>query len=95
MEGLWKVKFRLRTLARTSADQLFFLYYALDNCEQSDEPYKSHQYRTWRRLPPEQQVNFPLRHTPQFWEAFNCGPGTALRAPGDAICKVCTQFTAK
>lgn len=81
-------------MRNVSSDQLFFLYYALDNCEHSGEAFKLFQYRTSGRLPPEYQVNFPLRHLPQFSEAFNCGSGTAMRLPEDAICSVFNRSAA-
>ncbi|XP_077512277.1 uncharacterized protein LOC144123297 [Amblyomma americanum] len=71
-ERIWKVDFRLESLPDVSSEQLFFLYYALDNCERSDDTYQSRQFRVWNRLPPEYRVNLPLRHLPQFARAFGC-----------------------
>ncbi|XP_077512276.1 uncharacterized protein LOC144123296 [Amblyomma americanum] len=65
--------FRLQSLSAVSSEQLFFLYYALDNCERSDGQYQARQFRAWRRLAPEHRVNLPLRHLPQFARAFRCG----------------------
>ncbi|KAH7962878.1 hypothetical protein HPB52_018464 [Rhipicephalus sanguineus] len=72
VERVWKVDFRLQSLADVTSEQLFFLFYALDNCERSDKPYRSHQFKAWQILPPEHRVNLPLRHLPQFAQAFQC-----------------------
>ncbi|CAN7988943.1 unnamed protein product [Ixodes hexagonus] len=88
VERIWRLSFRLRPLRQTSSQQLFFLYYALDNCELSDAPFKTHEYLTERRLPAELRVNFPLRHMPEFAVAFGCGQGSAMRLPQNAICSV-------
>lgn len=72
VERIWKVDFRLQSLPDVTSEQLFFLYYALDNCERSDDTYQAHQFRVWSRLPPEYRVNLPLRHLPQFARAFRC-----------------------
>ncbi|KAM7308065.1 endothelin-converting enzyme 1-like [Ixodes scapularis] len=88
VERIWRVSFRLRPLRDMSSQQLFFLYYALDNCEHSDAPFKAHEYLAQRRLPAELRVNFPLRHMPEFSEAFGCAQGSALRLPHNAVCSV-------
>ncbi|KAL1428025.1 hypothetical protein MTO96_000362 [Rhipicephalus appendiculatus] len=72
VERVWKVDFRLLSLVDVTSEQLFFLFYALDNCERSDKPYRSHQFKAWQVLPPEYRVNIPLRHLPQFAQAFQC-----------------------
>ncbi|KAL3261057.1 hypothetical protein MRX96_046197 [Rhipicephalus microplus] len=41
---IWHRDFQYSTLLGVTADQLFFLYYALDHCELSDEVYESHQF---------------------------------------------------
>ncbi|KAL1432985.1 hypothetical protein MTO96_001969 [Rhipicephalus appendiculatus] len=43
-----------------SSDQLFFVYYALDNCERSDDAYHARAFDIRFELPPEDRVNFPL-----------------------------------
>ncbi|KAM7308134.1 hypothetical protein ISCGN_011768 [Ixodes scapularis] len=88
VQRIWGVNFRLQNLEDTSSEQLFFLYYALDNCERSDEAFKVHEYVREKRLPPHYQVNLPLRHLPEFTEAFQCGQGTAMKLPPNAVCKV-------
>lgn len=72
------VDFRLQLLGDVSSDQLFFLYYALDNCERSDDLYQARQFRAWRHLPPEYRVNLPLRHLAQFDRAFGCSATSGL-----------------
>ncbi|KAL1427737.1 hypothetical protein MTO96_017168 [Rhipicephalus appendiculatus] len=62
---------------------LFFLYYALDNCERSDRTHRAHEYSSWRRLPAEQRVNLPLRQMAHFAEAFGCAPGKSAMAPAN------------
>ncbi|XP_072144489.1 neprilysin-1-like [Dermacentor andersoni] len=80
VERIWKLSFRLSTLPDLSSDQLFFVWYALDNCENSDPAYQIRQYETWKRLPPDLAVNFPLRHLARsFGEAFGCQPGSFMR----------------
>ncbi|XP_065285959.1 uncharacterized protein [Dermacentor albipictus] len=82
VERVWKVDFRLQPLAHVTSEQLFFLYYALDNCERSDKPYRSRQFKAWQRLPPEYRVNLPLRHLPQFAQAFQCNFSDGNRGRG-------------
>ncbi|KAH6938670.1 hypothetical protein HPB50_011695 [Hyalomma asiaticum] len=92
VERVWKVDFRLQPLADVTSEQLFFLYYAFDNCERSDKPYRSRQFRAWQRLPPEHRVNMPLRHLPQFAQAFRCNASDGRRtkkamvAPDESRC---------
>ncbi|KAH9371824.1 hypothetical protein HPB48_021608 [Haemaphysalis longicornis] len=38
----WNLDFRFARLPSLSADQLFFVYYALDNCEAADRVYQEH-----------------------------------------------------
>ncbi|XP_065309350.1 uncharacterized protein [Dermacentor albipictus] len=78
---IWRLNFRFASLANVSADQLFFLYYALDNCEHSDRTHRAHEYGAWRRLPAEQRVNLPLRQMAHFAEAFGCESGRSAMAP--------------
>ncbi|XP_070392352.1 nucleolar and coiled-body phosphoprotein 1-like [Dermacentor albipictus] len=78
---IWRLNFRFASLANVSADQLFFLYYALDNCEHSDRTHRAHEYSAWRRLPAEQRVNLPLRQMARFAEAFGCEPRRSAMAP--------------
>lgn len=68
--------FRLVDMNMTS-DQLFFVYYALDNCERADSRALR---RLPLRLPGRERVNVPLRHYPPFAKQFNCRPGDAMVA---------------
>lgn len=95
VERVWKLDFRLQSLAHVTSEQLFFLYYALDNCERSDKPYRSRQFKAWKHLPPEYRVNLPLRHLPQFAQAFQCNAsggnrgderGQPMAAPDGSRC---------
>ncbi|XP_064472134.1 uncharacterized protein LOC135386255 [Ornithodoros turicata] len=73
---IWGIDFRLKGLERLSSDQLFFVYFALDNCERTDET-------SWRRsaLPPAQlRVNAALRQNKLFARAFGCKFGKAMKA---------------
>ncbi|KAH7967596.1 hypothetical protein HPB52_000550 [Rhipicephalus sanguineus] len=83
VDRIWRLDFRFISLASISAEQLFFLYYALDNCERSDRTHRAHEYSSWRRLPAEQRVNLPLRQMAHFAEAFGCAPGKSAMAPAD------------
>ncbi|KAH6934944.1 hypothetical protein HPB50_002310 [Hyalomma asiaticum] len=84
VDRIWRLDFRFVPLANVSAEQLFFLYYALDNCERSDRTHRAHEYGTWRRLPAEQRVNLPLRQMSHFAEAFGFLPGRDAMAPADS-----------
>ncbi|KAK8773391.1 hypothetical protein V5799_012077 [Amblyomma americanum] len=55
-----------------SADHLFFVYYALDNCESSDEVHQDQ-----AGLPAPYRVNLPLRHLVEFAPVFGC-PDTGM-----------------
>ncbi|KAH7971484.1 hypothetical protein HPB49_024641 [Dermacentor silvarum] len=84
LRRIWQLDLRLKGLSRLSGDQLFFIYFALDNCVLADE--KLH----WNRLPAEQLVNVPLRHTRKFAEAFGCRAGRdrMVASPGGELCEV-------
>ncbi|KAH6941567.1 hypothetical protein HPB50_020457 [Hyalomma asiaticum] len=81
---IWQMDLRLKNLPHVSARQLFFIYFALDNCAEGDESVH------WTRLPAEQLVNVPLRHTNHFAEAFNCrgGQDRMAASPGSEFCEV-------
>ncbi|XP_064470983.1 uncharacterized protein LOC135385545 [Ornithodoros turicata] len=81
VKRIWRLDFRLTTLRNVSSDQLFFMYYALDNCEYSDQAYRAHDFLHKHRVPPEHRVNLPLRNLPQFARAFNCSPQDYMKAP--------------
>ncbi|XP_077523084.1 uncharacterized protein LOC144133897 [Amblyomma americanum] len=64
--------FRFEKLPEMSADHLFFVYYALDNCESSDEVHQDQ-----AGLPAPYRVNLPLRHLVEFAPVFGC-PDTGM-----------------
>ncbi|KAK8783798.1 hypothetical protein V5799_009838 [Amblyomma americanum] len=67
----WNLDFRFAQLPALSVDQLFFVYYALDNCEAADRVYQEHR---GQRLPARYRVNVPLRNVVEFPEVFGCAP---------------------
>ncbi|KAK8765920.1 hypothetical protein V5799_007297 [Amblyomma americanum] len=72
---VWQVDFRFKDLPEFSSDALFFLYYALDNCESADTVYAEHQ-GTW--MPAHYRVNAALRHVKEFAEPFSCSDGDQM-----------------
>ncbi|KAH6938106.1 hypothetical protein HPB50_006783 [Hyalomma asiaticum] len=87
----WNADFRYRRLPDVSTDALFFVYYALDNCENSDQVYKESQGQ-W--LPAEYRVNLPLRHLVEFASLFNCSADTNMGLMGlGRTCAVVTPDT--
>ncbi|KAH7961756.1 hypothetical protein HPB52_011925 [Rhipicephalus sanguineus] len=82
---------RYQRLPDLSAEALFFVYYALDNCENSDQVYKE-QHGRW--LPAEYRVNLPLRHLVEFAPLFNCSADTNMGQMGlGRTCAVVTPDT--
>ncbi|KAH8021233.1 hypothetical protein HPB51_013880 [Rhipicephalus microplus] len=77
---IWHRDFQYSTLLGVTADQLFFLYYALDHCELSDEVYESHQFEAHRRLPASVRVNMALRHFMHFADSYGCAAHTPMAA---------------
>ncbi|XP_049517181.1 uncharacterized protein LOC125942948 [Dermacentor silvarum] len=67
--------FRFSQLPDLSVDQLFFVYYALDNCEAADRVYQEHRGH-W--LPAHYRVNVPLRNVVEFAELFKCPPDSDM-----------------
>ncbi|XP_077523504.1 neprilysin-2-like [Amblyomma americanum] len=72
---VWQVDFRFKDLPEFSSDALFFLYYALDNCESADTVYAEHR-GTW--MPARYRVNAALRHVKEFAEPFECRDGDQM-----------------
>ncbi|XP_040357192.1 uncharacterized protein LOC121046722 [Ixodes scapularis] len=72
IKRVWRSDFRLAGLPQLSSEQLFFVAYALDNCEASDDLFRSHRFHTTFQLPPEDRVNFPLSQLEAFAQAFSC-----------------------
>ncbi|XP_065309646.1 treacle protein-like [Dermacentor albipictus] len=81
---IWQTDFRLQDLPDTSSDALFFIYYALDNCESADTVYAEHRGH-W--LPAHYRVNAALRHVDEFAHAFGCAPAADM-APRAVTCNV-------
>nr|XP_050025907.2 uncharacterized protein LOC126521291 [Dermacentor andersoni] len=83
---IWDKDLRLKGFENLSSDQLFFVYYALDNCQRSDA-------QAQRRLPwalgGQERVNGPLRHWAPFAKHFGCIDGEPMVAP-----KRCTLLDA-
>ncbi|KAL3203420.1 hypothetical protein MRX96_053226 [Rhipicephalus microplus] len=77
---IWHRDFQYSTLLGVTADQLFFLYYALDHCELSDEVYESHQFEAHRRLPASVRVNMALRQFVHFADSYGCAAHTPMAA---------------
>ncbi|XP_077507909.1 membrane metallo-endopeptidase-like 1 [Amblyomma americanum] len=88
LKRIWNIDFRLASLPNFTSEQLFFAHFARDNCESSDDAYKAHSYAVHQRLPPEQRVNFPLRHLPAFGAAFHCLRDAPMRPLSGAVCPV-------
>ncbi|XP_049527447.1 uncharacterized protein LOC119458884 [Dermacentor silvarum] len=81
---IWRVDFRFKDLPNMTSDALFFLYYALDNCESADSVYAEHRGH-W--LPAHYRVNAALRHVDEFAREFGCAPTTGM-APKTLTCNV-------
>ncbi|CAN8001543.1 unnamed protein product, partial [Ixodes hexagonus] len=60
-----------------TAEQLFFVYYALSHCEQKSEPYVE-RLVSFGETPPSVRVNIPLRNFVKFSEAFGCQSGNEM-----------------
>ncbi|XP_049276073.1 neprilysin [Rhipicephalus sanguineus] len=88
VKRIWKYDFRFAPLPDLTSEQLFFAYFARDNCECSDDAHKAHDYVINARLPPEQRVNFALRHLPAFGEAFHCSRDAPMRPLEGSVCRV-------
>ncbi|XP_075557654.1 uncharacterized protein LOC142589885 [Dermacentor variabilis] len=73
---IWNLDYRLPNLNLTS-DQLFFLYFALDNCNTADSVYRRRQPRAAEDI---YRVHMPLRYLQEFSDAFQCN-----RQP---VCKI-------
>ncbi|KAH7962038.1 neprilysin-2 [Rhipicephalus sanguineus] len=70
--------YRLALLEHWDVGQLFFVYYAANHCENSNERF----LRRMAALGPHStawfRVNGPLRNAPEFAQAFGCKPGTFM-----------------
>ncbi|KAH6937003.1 hypothetical protein HPB50_025092 [Hyalomma asiaticum] len=81
VKRVWRSDFRFAQLPDLSSDQLFFVYYALDNCERSDEAYQARAFDARFELPPEERVNFPLLQSDAFKHAFGCRGRSPMATP--------------
>lgn len=75
---IWGKDLRLKGLENLSSDQLFFVYYAMDNCERSDA--QAQRRLAWP-LGGQERVNGPLRHWAPFAKNFGCLDGQPMVAP--------------
>ncbi|XP_064484300.1 uncharacterized protein LOC135396970 [Ornithodoros turicata] len=75
---IWHSSVALPTMPQMSPEQVFFVLYALDNCESSGDVYRRHRFETAFTLPPEDRVNFPLSQFPEFARAFGCNHTSAM-----------------
>uniref|UniRef100_A0A147BJ14 Uncharacterized protein n=1 Tax=Ixodes ricinus TaxID=34613 RepID=A0A147BJ14_IXORI len=66
---VWGMDFRFDGLPELSAARLFFVYYALDNCESTGVAYDGGPSVD---LPASYRVNMPLRYLEEFISAFRC-----------------------
>ncbi|CAN7988100.1 unnamed protein product, partial [Ixodes hexagonus] len=66
---IWSLDFYFEGLPKLSAVQLFFVYYALDNCESTGVAYDG---GLFAELPASYRVNVPLRYLEEFMAAFSC-----------------------
>ncbi|XP_065310243.1 serine/arginine repetitive matrix protein 2-like [Dermacentor albipictus] len=71
---IWRLDLRFKDLPDVTAQQLFFIYFALDNCESADPAYHS------GGLSAKQRVNVPLKHLGRFAAAFQCQRGAPMAA---------------
>ncbi|XP_064455509.1 uncharacterized protein LOC135366644 [Ornithodoros turicata] len=68
--------FKLPGLEQLSSDQLFFVYFALDNCERNDYSVTGRQSYVAASV----RVNLPLRQWEQFGRIFRCRDGRDMVA---------------
>ncbi|KAK8756422.1 hypothetical protein V5799_000854 [Amblyomma americanum] len=79
---VWHSDFRLAGLPRLTSEQLFFVAYARDNCEASDQVHQRRRWLDHGLLPPEDRVNFPLAQFDAFARAFTCNHTAPMAANG-------------
>ncbi|KAL3199040.1 hypothetical protein MRX96_044076 [Rhipicephalus microplus] len=79
---IWNLDLRLGGLEGTSARQLFFIYFALDNCESRAPGFHK------SSVSAEDRVNAPLKHIKQFAEAYQCKAQDPMVSPRHAACSV-------
>ncbi|HEY8379531.1 MAG TPA: M13 family metallopeptidase, partial [Nannocystis sp.] len=64
-----------------TSEQLFFIGFAQGWCTHETPESQRLRATVDPHSPPKQRVNVPLSHFPGFWEAFQCQPGSPMRAP--------------
>ncbi|XP_075526961.1 uncharacterized protein LOC142559218 [Dermacentor variabilis] len=79
---IWKLDLRLAGLENSSAKQLFFIYFALDNCESTAPAFHK------SSMSAEDKVNVPLKHIKQFAEAFHCKAQDPMASARHGSCSV-------
>lgn len=82
---VWSMDFRYMNLPNFTSEMLFFVYFALDNCESTDAVYRQ---RRRSSLPADILVNLPLRHLREFSAAFGCLEGSNMLPDDNFACKV-------
>lgn len=63
-----------------TSEQLFFVGFAQGWCAHETEASQRLRATIDPHSPPKQRVNVPLAHFSGFWDAFQCQPGTPMRA---------------
>ncbi|KAH9375338.1 hypothetical protein HPB48_015306 [Haemaphysalis longicornis] len=81
---VWKTDFRFKDMPDVSSNALFFIYYALDNCEAADTVYAEHRGH-W--MPAHYRVNAALRHVEEFASEFGCVANSKMSAAAH-LCSV-------
>ncbi|KAH7935172.1 hypothetical protein HPB52_004635 [Rhipicephalus sanguineus] len=79
---IWNLDLRLSGLEGSSARQLFFIYFALDNCESRAPGFHK------SSMSAEDRVNVPLKHIKQFAEAYQCKAHDPMASPSHGACSV-------
>ncbi|KAH7943012.1 hypothetical protein HPB52_003995 [Rhipicephalus sanguineus] len=70
VKRIWNLDYRLPGLPEVSSDQLFFIYFALDNCHSEDAVRHG---RLTSAAVDELKVGAPLKYLAEFSDAFQCG----------------------
>ncbi|XP_064454953.1 neprilysin-2-like [Ornithodoros turicata] len=70
--------YRLRLLEHLNVNQLFFVYYAVSFCENSNRRFLRKEAAQGPHSPAWYRVNGPLRNMPEFARAFSCRPGSFM-----------------
>ena len=68
--------------------QLFFVAYAQSWCSVASPQFEALLATVDTHSPPRQRVNVPLAHSPEFWAAYGCHEGEAMRTAAEQVCSV-------